>query len=57
MTVPPGDVAADHAGLLVVAGVVSAVEGELALGGELGFDPVETGSVEHYVGKLHVVGP
>jgi hypothetical protein len=29
VAVPPGDGAADHAGLLVVAGVVGAVQGEV----------------------------
>jgi hypothetical protein len=38
VVVAPDDVAADHAGLLVV--VVGAVEGEVAQRGELGFDPV-----------------
>jgi hypothetical protein len=32
VTVSPGDVAADHAGLLGVGGVVGAVEGEVAQG-------------------------
>jgi hypothetical protein len=36
--VPPDDVAADHAALLFVAGVVCAVKGEVAQGGELGLD-------------------
>jgi hypothetical protein len=35
--VPPSDVAADHASLLLVGAVVGAVEGEVAQGGELGF--------------------
>ena len=55
MAVPPGDVAADHAGLLAVAGVVGAVEGEVAQRGELGLDPVEPGAVERHVGELDVV--
>src|SRR3954453_16473888 len=53
--VPPGDVAADHAGLLAVGGVVGAVEGEVAQGGELGLDAVEPGAVERGVGELDVV--
>jgi hypothetical protein len=36
VTVAPGDVAADHAALLAVVGVVGAVEGEVAKRGELG---------------------
>jgi hypothetical protein len=40
MAVAPDDVAADHAGLLLVAEVVGAVEREVAQGGELGFYPV-----------------
>jgi len=38
--VAPDDVPADHAALLLVAGVVGAVEGEVAQGCELGLDPV-----------------
>jgi len=34
------DVSADHAGLLLVAGVVGAVEREVPQRGELGLDPV-----------------
>jgi hypothetical protein len=41
VSVSPDDVAADHAGLLAVAVVVGAVEGEVAQGGELGLDAVE----------------
>jgi hypothetical protein len=40
VVVAPDDVAADHAGLLLVGGVVGAVEGEVAQRGELGFDAV-----------------
>jgi hypothetical protein len=40
MVVAPDDVPADHAGLLGVAGVVGAVEGEVAQRGELRFDAV-----------------
>ncbi|GAA3810665.1 hypothetical protein GCM10022403_050610 [Streptomyces coacervatus] len=36
VVVPPDDVAADHAALGLVAGMVGAVEGEVAQGGELG---------------------
>ncbi len=36
--VPPGDVAADHAGLLGVAVVVGAVQSEVAQRGELGLE-------------------
>jgi hypothetical protein len=39
--VPPDDVAADHAALLLVTGVVVAVEGEVAQGGELGLNAVQ----------------
>ena len=34
------DVAADHAGLLLVAGIVGAAEREVPQRGELGLDPV-----------------
>src|SRR5947209_5455582 len=53
--VPPGDVAADHAGLLLVGAVVGAVEGEVAKRGELGLDSVEPGAVERDVGQFDVV--
>src|SRR6056297_2347090 len=39
--VAPADVAADHSGLFSVAGVIGAVESEVAQGLELGFDPVQ----------------
>src|SRR3954469_20238979 len=52
--VPPGDVAADHAGLLAVGRVIGAVEGEVAQGGELRLDAVEPGAVERGVGELDV---
>src|SRR3954466_4938342 len=55
VAVPPGDVAADHPGLLVVGLVVGAVEGEVAQRGELRLDPVEPGAVERRVGDLDVV--
>jgi hypothetical protein len=41
VVVSPGDVSADHAALLLVAGVVGTVEGEVAQGCERGFDAVE----------------
>lgn len=41
VAVPPGDVAADHDGLLAVAGAIGFVQGKSAQGGELGFDPVQ----------------
>jgi hypothetical protein len=37
--VPSDDVAADHAALFLVAGVVGAVQREVPQGGELGLDP------------------
>jgi hypothetical protein len=37
VVVAPDDVPADHAGLFLVAGVVGAVEREVAQGRELGF--------------------
>jgi len=55
VSVAPGDLAPDHAGLLAVAGVVGAVEGEVAQGGELGLDAVQPGPVERDVGELDVV--
>jgi hypothetical protein len=55
VAVPPDDVAADHAALLLVVSVVRAVEGEVAQGRELGFDPVEPGGVCRGVGDLDVV--
>lgn len=48
--VPPDDVAADH------AGVVGAVQGEVAQGGELGLDAVQPGAAGRCVGELDVVG-
>lgn len=41
VVVSPDDELADHAALILGAGVVGAVEREVAQGGELGFDPVE----------------
>ncbi|GAA2270905.1 hypothetical protein GCM10010430_65930 [Kitasatospora cystarginea] len=55
MAVSPDDVAADHAALLLVVGVVGAVEGEVAQCGELGLDAVEPGAVRGGVGDLDVV--
>ena len=57
VTVPPGEVAADHAALFFVAGVVGAVEGEIAQRGEVALDPVEVARVGRGVGQLDVVGP
>jgi hypothetical protein len=37
VVVPPDDVAADHAGLFGVAGVIGTVEREVPQRGELGF--------------------
>lgn len=53
--IAPGDVAPDHAGLFDVAGVVSAVEGEVAQRGELRLDAVQPGRVGRHVGELGVV--
>nr|WP_206188866.1 hypothetical protein [Streptomyces hirsutus] len=53
--VPPDDVAADHAALLLVAGVVGAVQREVTQGGELGLDAVQPGAVGRGVGELDVV--
>jgi hypothetical protein len=39
VAVSPGDVAADHAGLLGVGAVIGAVEGEVPQRGELCLDP------------------
>ncbi|MEV4574771.1 hypothetical protein AB0K16_16085 [Nonomuraea jabiensis] len=55
MLVPPQDVTADHAAPLFAGGVVGAVQGEVAQGGELGLDAVETGSVGRRVGEFDVV--
>ena len=56
VAVSPGDVAADHAGLLGVAGVVGAIHGEVAQRGELGFDAVQPGGIGGHIGQLDVVG-
>ena len=56
IAVPPGDVAADHAGLLGMAGVIGAVQGKVAQRGELGLDPVQPGGIGGYIGQLDVVG-
>ena len=55
--VAPADVAADGGGLFGVVGVVAAVEGEVAQGGELGFDPVQPAGVGGGEHELDVVGP
>jgi hypothetical protein len=54
--ISPGDVAADHAGLLGVAGVVGAVQGEVAQRGDVPLDAVEVAGVGRGVGQLDVVG-
>jgi len=56
IAVPPDDVAADHGCLLPVAGVIGAVESEVAECLELGLDPVEPGGVGRRVGQFDVVG-
>jgi len=53
--VPPGDVAADHAGLVGVAVVVGAVENEVVQYGELSFDSNQPRAVERDVSQLDVV--
>ena len=55
VAVPPGDVAADHAALLAVGGVVGAVEGELAQRGELAFKAVHPRGVRGRAGDLDVL--
>jgi hypothetical protein len=55
VAVTPDDAAADHAALLLVAGMVGAVEGEVTQGGELGFYPVEPGTIGGGVGDLDIV--
>ena len=55
MPVPPGDVAADHAGLVGVAVVVGAVENEVVQYGELSFDSNQPRAVERDVSQLDVV--
>ncbi len=54
--VVPDDVAADHVGLLAVAGVAGAVEGEIAQSRELRLNPVQPGAVRRRVGDLGVTG-
>src|SRR5207247_6196745 len=56
VVVAPDDVAADHAGLLLVAGVVGAVEREVPQRGELRLNPVPPGRVRGRVGDLDVAG-
>src|SRR4051812_50030895 len=50
--VPPGDVAAGHAGLLAGGGVVGAAGGEVAQGGELRLGPVSPRARRGGVGEL-----
>ena len=45
-----------HAGLLGVAGVVGAVQGEVPQRGELRLDAVEPGGIGGHIGQLDVVG-
>lgn len=56
VAVTPSDVAAEHAGLSLVGGVVGAVRGEGAQGGGLGLDAVQPGAVGRCGGELDVVG-
>ena len=56
VAVAPDDVAADHRVLLFVRAVVGAIEGEVAQGLELRFDPIQPAGVGRDVGQLHVVG-
>src|SRR5215469_10993587 len=56
VVVTPDDVAADHAGLFLVGGVVGAVEREVPQRGELCLDPVPPGRVRWRVGDLGVAG-
>jgi hypothetical protein len=56
ITVPPGDIAADHAGLLGMAGVVGTVQGEVPQRGELRLDAVEPRGIGGHIGQLDVVG-
>src|SRR5215469_11167491 len=56
VVVAPDDVAADHAGLLLVAGVVGAVGREVPQRRELRLYPVPPGSVRGRVGDLDVAG-
>lgn len=55
MIVTPRNVAADHAALLAVAGMIGAVQGKIAQAGELRFDVVEPRAVVRRVGQFHVV--
>src|SRR5258708_24039289 len=56
VAVPPGDVAADHAVLFAVGGVVGATEGELAQRGELAFEAVHPRGVRGRAGDPGVAG-
>jgi hypothetical protein len=51
VAVPPGDVAADHAGLLVMTGMVGAVQGEVAQRLERGLDLGQPGRLGGGVGQ------
>jgi hypothetical protein len=46
----------DRGVLLVVTGVIGAVEREVAQPGELGFDPVQLAGVSRQEHQLHAVG-
>jgi hypothetical protein len=50
------DVGGDGGVLLVVGAMIGAVQREVAQGGELGFDPVQPGSVGRQEDELDVVG-
>ncbi len=52
----PAEVVTDRGVLLGVGAVVGAVEGEVAQGGELGFDPVQPRAVGRQEHQLDVVG-
>jgi hypothetical protein len=55
VVVAPDDVTADHAALLLVSGVVGAVEGDVAQGRELRLDAVQPGRICRCIGDLDVV--
>jgi hypothetical protein len=52
MVVAPDGVAADHAGLLLVVGVVGTVEGEVPQRGGRGLNAVPPGRIRRGVGDL-----
>jgi len=56
IAVPPGDISADHAGLLGVAGVVGASHGEVPQRGELRLDAVQPEGIGGHLGQFDVVG-